>query len=382
MDKRRAARTAQDVVRLCHAGLDSRTLRVEALRLLRKVIPVDSFWFATADPATLLFTSSVVEDIPEHATAAFLANEFLQADVNKWVQLARASRPANGLYLATHGQPDSSPRYREILTPLGFGDELRAALRDGRSCWGFMCLHRERSSPGFRPEEAAFLGRLTPHLATGVRNALLIGDADVVPGSDGPGVLVLADDLSVVATTPAAERWLAELADWPRRRELPQAIYGVSVRLRALERDGAVRPDLMPRVRVRTRSGRWLVLHASRLGSRGAPNQTAVILELAHPMEIAPLVLEAYDLTEREAQVAHLVLQGVPTDEIAAALSISSLTVQQHLKAVFDKTGARSRRDLVAQIFTQQYLPRILSGARLGADGWFAEPSASPRRSP
>jgi DNA-binding CsgD family transcriptional regulator len=219
------------------------------------------------------------------------------------------------------------------------------------------------------------LGRLTPHLAAGVRNALLIGEENVVPGSDGPGVLVLADDLSLVATTPAAERWLAELADWPRRRELPQAIYGVTARLRALEHDGAARPDLMPRVRVRTRSGRWLVLHASRLASPGAPNQTAVILELARPTEIAPLVLEAYDLTAREAQVAQLVLQGVATDDIATALSISSLTVQQHLKAVFDKTGARSRRDLVAQIFSQHYLPRIRSGARLEADGWFAEPS-------
>jgi DNA-binding CsgD family transcriptional regulator len=319
----------------------------------------------------------VVDDIPEHATAAFVANEFLQADVNKWVQLVRASRPANGLYLATHGQPDGSPRYREILTPLGFGDELRAALRDGSTCWGFVCLHRERSSPDFTPEEAAFVGRLAPHLAKGVRNALLISNADVVPGSDGPGVLVLADDLSVAATTPAAERWLAELADWPRRRELPHAIYGVSARLRALERDGAARPDLMPRARVRTRSGRWLVVHASRLAGRAAPEQTAVILEPAQPTEVAPLILQAYSLTGREAELAQLVLQGVSTDGIAAALSISVLTVQQHLKAVFDKTGARSRRDLVAQIFSQQYLPRIQSGSRLGADGWFAEPPAS-----
>jgi hypothetical protein len=91
----------------------------------------------------LLFTSAVVEDIPEHATAAFVANEFLQSDVNKWVALARAGRPANGLCVATHGQPDDSPRHGEILRPLGFGDELRAALRVGRSCWGFMCLHRE-----------------------------------------------------------------------------------------------------------------------------------------------------------------------------------------------------------------------------------------------
>jgi DNA-binding CsgD family transcriptional regulator len=377
MDNRAAARIADDSVRLCHAGLDSRTLRVEALRLLRRVIPVDSFWFATADPATLLFTSSVVQDIPEHATAAFIANEFLQADVNKWVQLARASPCANSLYLATHGQLDISPRYREILAPLGFGDELRVALRDGSSCWGFMCLHREQSSPAFTSEEVAFLSRLAPHLAKGLRNALLIGNADVVPGSNGPGVVVLADDLSVVATTRGAERWLAELADWPRRRELPQAVYGVSARLRALERDGAVRPELMPRIRVQARSGRWLVLHASRLGGPGAPSQTAIIVEPAEPTAVAPLILEAYDLTGREAQVAQLVLQGVSTEEIAATLSISSLTVQQHLKAVFEKTGVRSRRDLVAQIFTQHYLPRIFSGNRLGVDGWFAEPAAS-----
>ena len=82
--------------------------------------------------------------------AAFVANEFLQADVNKWVQLARASHPANGLYQATLGNPESSTRYREILAPLGFGDELRAALIDGGLCWGFMCLHREKSSPGTR----------------------------------------------------------------------------------------------------------------------------------------------------------------------------------------------------------------------------------------
>ena len=132
MDRERARRRAeQEIVRLCHAGLDSRTLRVEALRRLRAVVPVDALFCATVDPATLLFTGSVVEEIPEKATPAFLANEFLQEDVNKFVHLARAGRPVQGLYEATEGEPTRSARYREILEPLGFGDELRAALRVG-----------------------------------------------------------------------------------------------------------------------------------------------------------------------------------------------------------------------------------------------------------
>jgi DNA-binding CsgD family transcriptional regulator len=372
MDKRGAARIEHEIVRLCHAGLDARALRVEAVKRLRTAIPVDAFWFATADPATLLFTSSVIEEIPEHATAAFVANEFQQPDVNKWVQLARASQPANGLYTATRGTPESSRRFREILAPLGFGDELRAALRVDGSCWGFLCLHREQSGPGFTPAEAAFLGRLTPHLAEGLRTALLLDHAALVSEADGPGLLVLADDLSVVATTPSAERWLAELADWPRRSELPQAIYGVTARLRALEDDAATQPELMPRARVRTRSGQWLVLHASRLAGPGTVGQTAVILELARPTDVAPLLFQAYELTGREGRIAQLVLQGLSTDAIAADLVITALTVQQHLKAVFDKTGVRSRRDLVAQIFAQQYVPRLRSGTRPGVDGSFA----------
>jgi len=62
---------------------------------------------------------------------------------------------------------------------MDLGDELRAALMVGFKCWGFMCLHRERSSPNFTPAEAALLAELAPHLAQGLRASLLIGDARV-----------------------------------------------------------------------------------------------------------------------------------------------------------------------------------------------------------
>jgi DNA-binding CsgD family transcriptional regulator len=370
MDHRVTARRAeQDIIRLCHAGLNARALRIEALRRVRTIVPVDAAFCATVDPATLLFTGSLVEEIPEHATPAFLANEFLQEDVTKFVTLARAARPVQSLYEATRDEPERSPRYREILAPLGFGDELRAALRTGSVTWGVLCLHRDLTGSGFTPAEAAFLERIAPHLAVGLRTALLVDEATADPGLIGPGLVMLAEDLSVMAVTAPAERWLEEMSDWPQRNEPPQAICAVAARLRALERVSGDASMLMPRARVQTRSGQWLVLHAARLSGPQGNGQIAVILEPATPAEVTPLVLQAYGLTDREAQVAQLVLRGHSTGEIVDELTITALTVQQHLKAVFDKTGARSRREFVAQLFAQQYLPRMIGSSGAGSAG-------------
>ena len=372
---RSAERIRQEIVRLCHAGLDSRTFRVETVKRLRKLIPVDASFFATADPATLLFTGAVVDDVLARAAPRFVENEFVQEDAVKFARLARGRSPVGTLGAATRGELARSPRYQEILAPMDLGDELRAALVVGSKCWGFMCLHRERSSPNFTTAEAAFLAKLTPHVAEGLRTALLIGDARVAsPPPDGPGLLLLGDDLSLAAVTPAAEGWLTEVAmsDWPSSSELPEAVYAVAARLLALERgSGHAPPDLMPRTRLRTASGRWLVLHASRLRAADTEGRIAVIFEEARPAEIAPLIVDAYGLTKREGEITKLVLRGLSTAEVSGELHITPNTVRDHFKAIFDKVGVRSRRKLVGQVFAQQYQPRMATGHELAADGWF-----------
>jgi DNA-binding CsgD family transcriptional regulator len=100
------------------------------------------------------------------------------------------------------------------------------------------------------------------------------------------------------------------------------------------------------------------VLQAS-AASGPEPGRVAIILQGATPSSLTPLIAAAYGLTKRERELTELVLQGFATAEIAARLFISPHTVQEHLKSIFAKAGVRSRRELVGQVFTRHYQPRI-----------------------
>jgi DNA-binding CsgD family transcriptional regulator len=203
-------------------------------------------------------------------------------------------------------------------------------------------------------------------LAQGLRSAVLLGRATSADDAE-PGLLLLTGDFSLMAATSAGEKWLAEIADQPNRQELPQVVYAAAGRL-LTETESSDGVEL-PRARVQTRTGQWLTVHASRVSGANGIAQIAVILEPAQPLEVVPLLLDAYGLTNREADVARLVLRGVATAGIATELSISESTVQQHLKSIFDKAGVGSRRELVAYIFARHYWGRaVRKGANARGD--------------
>ncbi|MCP4571143.1 MAG: helix-turn-helix transcriptional regulator [bacterium] len=56
-----------------------------------------------------------------------------------------------------------------------------------------------------------------------------------------------------------------------------------------------------------------------------------------------------FGLSKRESEVMHLVQRGLSNKGIGEKLHISPNTVKTHLRAVFEKTGVRSRFELIAQ---------------------------------
>jgi hypothetical protein len=115
----------------CYAGLDVATLQHAVLQGLRRLMSIDAAFFATVDPATILFTSVHTEEPLNAATSLFLDNEFGRDDVNKFATLATAGDPVRSLDQATRGEGRDSKRYLDVMAPLQLGDELRAALVSG-----------------------------------------------------------------------------------------------------------------------------------------------------------------------------------------------------------------------------------------------------------
>jgi DNA-binding CsgD family transcriptional regulator len=179
---------------------------------------------------------------------------------------------------------------------------------------------------------------------------------------------VLKEDWTVDSLTPGAERWLSELpnGDWEGQSRLPPSVLAVAGRaLRTAESEDS--PGQVAVARVLSREGRWMVLHGAALAA-AATRRVAVIVELAHPARITPLLMAAYGLSDREQEVTRLVLCGDSTAQIGERLYVSPHTVQQHLKSVFEKTGVRSRRELVGKVFFAHYEPRLRDNERRTMD--------------
>lgn len=337
---------------------------------LGKALPFDaSMWFSV-DPATLLATAPArIAGVDGGYCDTFWHHEFHDNDAMLFRDLSRGGPPAAALRATTHDRPMRSARYREVLAPQGYDDELRSVFRTGDSTWAMAAFYRTSSRFAFTSQEVALLCAVSQIIGAACRALML--DATVYSASpNAPGLLVF--DQRGVLTSANAEAtawladlfgssddgspdaWIAHLSD-PNAYDLdrPVPIIPLLAHARAVAQGHEEGPA---KLRVRDRHGRWLMLHASTLnGATPSDAGIAVVVEPAKGSEIAPIIIEAYGLSPRERDVVRGLARGVSTPELAAELFLSPHTVRDYIKTVFEKVGVSSRGELVAKLFAEHY---------------------------
>jgi DNA-binding CsgD family transcriptional regulator len=348
----------RSVKRLCHAGLDSVTLRREVAARMVPQLGFDAHAFSTCDPDTGLMTHTVAEGVPSALARRYLEELYPHHCACLTMDLPRVGI---GVYTGAH----DTPAMRAEVEAGGIHWQLHASFVAGNRLWGTWCLMRERGAELTDARGRALLERLVPHLARGLRSAALIDQgATSRRGGDpatGAGVIVLDERHRPILRTALASSWLDDLADdglWMEDR-LPMAVHALASRLRRARTDVAA----SLRARARGKSGRWYSLRAS----LAEPNEygvsaTVIMVAPAALREIAGLLSHLYELSAREREVVAAVARGESTKSIAASLGVSAHTVLEHIERACHKIGVRGRKALVAKLFFEGYSP--LAGER------------------
>ncbi|MFP5319111.1 MAG: LuxR C-terminal-related transcriptional regulator [Acidimicrobiia bacterium] len=361
-------RTVERIERACARAATGDELFEAVSHEVRKAVPFDgSMWFGV-DPSTLLAVAPArFEALDEGYCQTLWDGEFHEQDTALYRDLARKPVPAAAIRLETHDRPLRSSRYRHFVQPQGYDDELRMAFRSGENTWAMGALYREKGHRPFSAEDVALMAAISGIVAAALRTRMAMGQ--VPPAlSAAPGLLMF-DSSSVLMSAnaeargwlggiygnghDAAQSWLDVLAD-PRSGDLQAAIPVIPLLARA-RAVAAGLDDGPARLRLRDRTGRWLVLHASCLSGGAADGTVAVVVEPAKSTDVAPIVIEAYGLSPRERDVVRAIARGSSTPDIAAQLFLSAHTVRDYIKSVFEKVGVSSRGELVARLFAEHY---------------------------
>lgn len=342
-------RSREHIERLCRSAADETAFRVAVLDELRRVIGFDAHVWIMTDPVTCVGSAPLAEVpcLPELPAAIGL--KYL-TDVNRWTQLIGERRTVASLTGSTGGDRSRSLVWRELLSRYDIGDVASSVYVDRFGCWGFLDLWRTEESGTFSEGDCRFLAAIAPFVTDGLRAcvaAKFLAPAVVQARGLGPVVLVLDDELRVISQTAASQDWLnALLPAQPGRAPIPASAYNVAGQLLALEQGV---DDHRATARVHLGEGFWVTVRAARLGATEGSPGIAVTLEESSPPERLDMYARASGLSNREAELLGLLAAGGDTRDLAARMTVSENTVQDHLKSIFDKTGARNRATLLGR---------------------------------
>lgn len=342
-------RLARDLYEVASKGAGPAEVGAGISRLIAGVVAHDALSLVGADPATESGRGcfSFWHQYEPGLASALIMDSYLGRDPSRPVALAGSRCPGGGV--GPGGDGPSDRRTRDVLAAYGAGSELRLTLRDRRGRWGSLGLLRSEGAAPFDHDDAQRVGRLGPALITALRRYATAGPLCPSGPALPAGVIMVGPGHEVGAVSPQAHAWLDQISAYHRLPSWVPGAFSVALSLSARTHARRHHPPASLVCIPPVVAGRWIAFQGQALDADGT-GDVAIVIQAATGDLVLPSFCKWYGITSREHDVIEQLLAGAAAKQIARRLGLSIHTVNDHLKAVFRKTGADGRDELIAAI--------------------------------
>jgi DNA-binding CsgD family transcriptional regulator len=282
----------------------------------------------------------------------------------------RAELPCReGACIFSYDSNQSTEYYTDFLEPQKIHHKLITNLVAGEEVHGRVVWMRSRKFAGFTGRELRLAEAISPYLAHALAyNELqerlkLKGEIlNHIEKHSSVGMMLLDEKLQVIHINQKAEELFSTLdgpgAGGPGRERMLSQLIENCRQIKAGMKGSPSGYRAIPRKR--TISGfnhtGFAVTFKALDHESGAENELLFMIcieELLSPLHLPSRnLMDSYQLSKREIEVAGLLFSGLKNAQIADKLFISEITVKKHLQNIYHKVGVNNRTSLVNKMLT------------------------------
>lgn len=343
---------------LCSLGIPAHMLVPALIREMQSVIPSYSAAFLWHQDGRFTNLYDPSPDTPRYGRLymeEFLDRRDLEVQPGLGAWLCSGRNDIITTQTFAYRNFYQSTFYNEFLRPVKYHHSAMAAIRHGGQPMGIFMLHRSPGERDFGAKEMQVLASLIPHIAHAI--SLSGENGGLLIDSPERGVMIFDRDGKLLHLSPVA-RQLLFLATHSSITEgahgelfVPEPLAALCRRQSALLEDhvGQVDPPVWHHRNV------WggFVFSAQPLESsdQGGSGLIAVTVHYQEPIALkVNRRCEELGLTLKQTQICVRLAAGDSFDTIAGHLGVSSHTVVDHVRKLYDKVGVDNRSALVATL--------------------------------
>jgi DNA-binding CsgD family transcriptional regulator len=312
-----------EIINIAYSVPDRSNLFQMVCEQVQKLVPFDGAAFIPLDPSTAQFSyrGHVVFNSPVKTLPLFcLYYAPLHPLIGGGFHTQRFNEAMRITDILARGRLAETEYSRDFQSQVPMFYELCAMACSQGDLLAGLCFHRTKQDRDFTDHDKEILNTLMPHLSLALHNLNLM---DAIALSQGTGLIILGEDGHPVYMNEEAK----EALNGNPVGKIPDPGMNVG-------------PVLF-----RTHTRTYRVRTARQFGKR-----SVILLESLPTGDEIKSKLSHFGLSQRQEEIAVLVMQGLSNNEISDRLCIARQTVKDHVRDIFEKAKVHHRIELAAKV--------------------------------